>query len=35
MAETEAVLSGTLNRTVDGDVTRLSARGAWVIDTAD
>jgi phospholipid/cholesterol/gamma-HCH transport system permease protein len=35
MADSEAILSGTLNRTVDGDTTRLSARGAWVIDTAD
>lgn len=35
MTDTEAVLSGTLNRTVEGDVTRLSARGAWVIDTAE
>jgi phospholipid/cholesterol/gamma-HCH transport system permease protein len=35
MAEIESTLSGTLNRTVEGDVTRLSARGAWVIDTAE
>jgi phospholipid/cholesterol/gamma-HCH transport system permease protein len=35
MADIEATLSGTLNRTVDGGVTRLTARGAWVIDTAD
>jgi phospholipid/cholesterol/gamma-HCH transport system permease protein len=35
MADTEANLSGSLDRAVVGDVTRLSARGAWVIDTAD
>lgn len=35
MADTGAILSGTLNRTVDGEVTRLTARGAWVIDTAE
>ena len=35
MSDTDAVLSGTLNRTVADGVTRLTARGAWVIDTAD
>ncbi len=35
MAEIESTLTGTLNRTAEGDVTRLSARGAWVIDTAE
>jgi phospholipid/cholesterol/gamma-HCH transport system permease protein len=35
MSDTDAVLSGTLNRTVADGVTRLTARGAWVIDTAE
>ncbi len=35
MADSEATLSGTLDRAALGDATRLSARGAWVIDTAE
>jgi len=36
MADSDAMLSGTLDRVDDdGGATRLVARGAWVIDTAD
>jgi phospholipid/cholesterol/gamma-HCH transport system permease protein len=35
MADTDAILSGTLDRVADGEATRLVARGAWVIDTAE
>jgi len=35
MANSEAILSGTLDRAAVGGATRLSARGAWVIDTAE
>ncbi len=35
MADSEAILSGTLDRATVGNAIRLSARGAWVIDTAE
>ena len=35
MADSDAMLSGTLDRVEDGTTTRLVARGAWVIDTAE
>ncbi len=35
MADSDAMLSGTLDHVVDGGRTRLVARGAWVIDTAE
>jgi phospholipid/cholesterol/gamma-HCH transport system permease protein len=35
MADSDAILAGTLDRTPADGVLRLSARGAWVIDTAD
>ncbi|MCB1501836.1 MAG: MlaE family lipid ABC transporter permease subunit [Bauldia sp.] len=35
MSDADAVLSGTLDRTVADGGTRLAARGAWVIDTAE
>ncbi len=35
MADSDVIASGSLERVAAGDATRLVARGAWVIDTAE